>query len=293
MKSVSEISSTDKYPSPHVKRTNTTSGDFHGINGSEIAITKENSISSNSPLQLAEQSLSDALMPGLSNTPVITFQKPSRATRKREKRAELRRAQEAAVSKAAAADTNSSRYMELRKIQVQLSERNLCLYEIPPDGDCLYSSIAHQLLQRHTSVENLKQISDTGDDRMELPFQLNTHSPDSLSLFLRLMAARHIRANKDHFLPFLFNPQTGEPMTDEEFCAYCDSVEKPSTWGGQIEIRALSCVLRTPVEVIQADGLPVIIGGEFAGIPITIVYHRHAFALGEHYNSCVPLPSNR
>jgi OTU domain-containing protein 6 len=57
----------------------------------------------------------------------------------------------------------------------------------------------------------------------------------------------------------------------------------------QIELRALTQSLRLPIEVIQAEGRPVLIGEEFGGnAPLVITYHRHYYGLGEHYNSTKP-----
>jgi OTU domain-containing protein 6 len=47
--------------------------------------------------------------------------------------------------------------------------------------------------------------------------------------------------------------------------------------------------LRHPIEVIQAEGPPVLIGDEFDSAKLTITYHRHYYGLGEHYNSTKPV----
>jgi OTU domain-containing protein 6 len=61
----------------------------------------------------------------------------------------------------------------------------------------------------------------------------------------------------------------------------------------QIELKALTQSLRQPIEVIQAEGRPVLIGEEFAGNKsgsgLVVTYHRHYFGLGEHYNSTKPI----
>ncbi|KAH0617579.1 hypothetical protein JD844_015983 [Phrynosoma platyrhinos] len=54
-------------------------------------------------------------------------------------------------------------------------------------------------------------------------------------------------------------------------------------------LRALSHVLQTPIEVVQMDSPPIIVGEEYSGEPLTLVYMRHAYGLGEHYNSVKPL----
>ena len=59
----------------------------------------------------------------------------------------------------------------------------------------------------------------------------------------------------------------------------------------QIELRALTQFLHQPIEVLQAEGRPVLIGEEFAGVEpgLVVTYHRHYFGLGEHYNSTKPI----
>ena len=56
-------------------------------------------------------------------------------------------------------------------------------------------------------------------------------------------------------------------------------------WGGQVELLALSSILKRPIEVIQAEGAPVVVGEHFSSSRLLLTYHRHAYGLGEHYNS--------
>ncbi|XP_010778549.1 deubiquitinase OTUD6B [Notothenia coriiceps] len=80
----------------------------------------------------------------------------------------------------------------------------------------------------------------------------------------------------------------------DEFEKYCSDVEHTAAWGGQLELRALTQVLLLPMEVIQADSPPIQIGEEFDSEPVTLIYMRHAYGLGEHYNSVEQLkdPAN-
>ena len=59
-------------------------------------------------------------------------------------------------------------------------------------------------------------------------------------------------------------------------------------WGGQLEIRALCEYLHRPIHVYEAN-MPVLIMSEenvrSDESPIILTYHRHYYALGEHYNS--------
>ena len=43
-------------------------------------------------------------------------------------------------------------------------------------------------------------------------------------------------------------------------------------------------------QVVQAEGPDMVVGAEdYPGIPpLILTYHRHAYGLGEHYNSVLP-----
>ena len=90
-------------------------------------------------------------------------------------------------------------------------------------------------------------------------------------------------------MPFLSDPGTGEPLSEDAFEDYCEKVAKSTTWGGQLEIRALANEYKTPIEIIQADGPVINVGGQEYGSesPLILSYHRHFYRLGEHYNSVI------
>lgn len=137
-------------------------------------------------------------------------------------------------------DADNLRLIEMKRVEARLTARQLNLYEIPSDGDCMYKSIEHQLrLTRNRSVT------------------VNE---------LRSIAADYIRRHKEDFLPFLTSSDGESMMTDQEFEDYCHKIEATTTWGGQPELRALSNSFRVPIEVIQAEGSSVEIGfNEFEG----------------------------
>ena len=61
-------------------------------------------------------------------------------------------------------------------------------------------------------------------------------------------------------------------------------------WGGQAEIMALTHVLKTPIRVHSAESPPLLMGPDYesAGVePLQVTYHKHFYALGEHYNATV------
>lgn len=192
----------------------------------------------------------------------------SKAQKRREKKAKENREREERYAAALEEmDMNGPKVVEERKLQVKLKERQLKLHPVCSDGDCLYNAVLHQYL-----LKNQHRIPS-----------------DSMSVLkLREMTADYIELNKDTLLPYMTHPDTGNLLTDEEFLSYCEEVRHTSAWGGHIELKALSTVLKTPIEVIQADGAPTIQGQEYDEEPLVITYHRHLYSLGEHYNSTMP-----
>ena len=74
----------------------------------------------------------------------------------------------------------------------------------------------------------------------------------------------------------------------DAFAAYCERVVSTHEWGGQIELQALVQILKAGIAVHEAGKQPVQMGEEFGGdAVISLSYHRHAYSLGEHYNSIV------
>ena len=69
-----------------------------------------------------------------------------------------------------------------------------------------------------------------------------------------------------------------------------DHVRSSAEWGGHLELRVLSMALKRPVWIYSASQLkPMIIEVENATSdePIRVSYHKHYYALGEHYNEVV------
>lgn len=147
-----------------------------------------------------------------------------------------------------------------------LEAENLRVKEIPSDGHCLYRAIADQLNNNDSNQSSLhtSQRFDFED--------------------LRLKAAAYMREHVDEFAPFLGMDGGGEAF--EEYCAKVASVSD-AEWGGQLEIRALSECLRRSIYVYDATNV-LKMGADYSTEePLRISYHRHYYALGEHYNSLV------
>ncbi|KAF2314959.1 hypothetical protein GH714_037331 [Hevea brasiliensis] len=79
---------------------------------------------------------------------------------------------------------------------------------------------------------------------------------------------------------------------EERFENYCKEVECTSAWGGQLELGALIHCLRRPIMIYSGSFPDVEMGKEYkfesSSGSILLSYHKHAFGLGEHYNSVVP-----
>ncbi|KAK0540708.1 OTU protein [Tilletia horrida] len=155
---------------------------------------------------------------------------------------------------------------------------NAEMYEINPDGHCLYAAVADQLGVRKSRPTDYKSA--------------------------RQAAASYMRANPNEFIPFIADEdvvtgakeQVGSSndskSPEEHFNEYCSAIENTGVWGGQPEILALSHAYEVPIHVVQV-GLPILkIGQDDYGTanptPLVISYHRHMYGLGEHYNSLRP-----
>ncbi|KAG5683556.1 hypothetical protein PVAND_012829 [Polypedilum vanderplanki] len=190
----------------------------------------------------------------------------SKAQKRRERKEQEAKRRELDIQQGEEENKTSARQLESKAINRILKSRNLLLYHIKSDGDCLYNAIRHQL--------ELNGIYDTVDS-------------------LRKTAADYIRQNKDELICYM--PSTRDDiMSQEEFEDYCRQVESTKAWGSQIEVQALSNSLKLKIEILQAEGRPTISGSEFTDRPHLIVtYHRYFYGLGEHYNSTSPKPTNQ
>ncbi|KAJ2953722.1 hypothetical protein O0L34_g1345 [Tuta absoluta] len=189
--------------------------------------------------------------------------KISKAQKRRDKKQQQEKEREEQIKLQEKENINGPRNTEVQAISERLKKKNLKIFLVPSDGDCLYKAVAHQL---ETIKHQKLSISD-----------LRTH------------VAEHIKSNKDDFRPFMSTLDTCGILTDNEFEEYCDKIATTKVWGGQLEIKALSSSLKCPISVIQATGPESIEqGAEFQGPPLVITYHRHMYSLGEHYNSTCP-----
>ncbi|KAK9101962.1 hypothetical protein Sjap_019216 [Stephania japonica] len=201
--------------------------------------------------------------------------KPSKSAKRREKRAQEEAARDQRIREEQS-NTVSERMIENEKLERKLEPLGLVVNEIKPDGHCLYRAVEDQLAQC-----------------------FGGSSPYSYQE-LRKMVAAYMRNHVSDFLPFFLSENKIEVDSDESlseiFGKYCGEVESTAVWGGQLELGALTHCLRKPILIFSGSFPDVEMGKEYklnsetSSINSTIMlsYHKHAFGLGEHYNSVVP-----
>ncbi|KAI9910660.1 hypothetical protein PsorP6_011212 [Peronosclerospora sorghi] len=112
---------------------------------------------------------------------------------------------------------------------------------------------------------------------------------------LRKITSEYMLAHPDNFLPFMALDDSAGGGTDYAFIIYCNRVTTTADWGGQLELRALACALRIPIEVFTAKGDVLMMGREFVdeanenAPKLQLTYHLHYYTLDEHFNSVTPL----
>ncbi|MBN3279578.1 OTU6B Deubiquitinase, partial [Polyodon spathula] len=168
----------------------------------------------------------------------------SKAQKRRDKKAALEKERESRIAEAEIENLSGSRHLESLKLSQMLADRQLQIKQIPSDGHCMYRAIEDQLTDRDCAL--------------------------SLSE-LRAQASEYMRSHADDFLPFLTDPGTGDMYTPDEFEKYCSDVAETAAWGGQLELRALTHVLKMPIEVIQAESPTIVIGEEYENTPVTLM----------------------
>ncbi|KIM28754.1 hypothetical protein M408DRAFT_329211 [Serendipita vermifera MAFF 305830] len=169
---------------------------------------------------------------------------------------------------------------EERDIKRICDQLGLDMYEIQPDGHCLFAAVADQLALHGLISRATASYAAT-----------------------RLAAANYMLAHQDDFLPFLpsiegedgANATDDGMMTPKQFSRYCATIRDTAAWGGEPEILALSRAFNVPIHVVQAGKPPVVIHEPVDGMSdvpgtkvVFISYHRRMYGLGEHYNSLRP-----
>lgn len=183
--------------------------------------------------------------------------KPSRAARRKQKREAEDREREKRIEEERKNAGPSAKALEIRRLMDKLGPKGLRITEVAADGNCLYSAVGDQIKRAAVS------------------------GPQSI-VELRRLAADYILDHPDDFLPFLI---AGEELPPGGLKKYCDELKRDGVWGGQLELRALAQSLKVPIVVHSADAPELKMGEEFQRDPLQLTFHRHYYALGEHYNS--------
>ncbi|CAG7819591.1 unnamed protein product [Allacma fusca] len=183
--------------------------------------------------------------------------KMSKAQKRREKKAAQEKERQLRVEQESAILLEGADWKaEDEKLVEILSALSLQVYEIPSDGHCLYRAVSHQL----------------------------SHHNESLSVEeLRSLTAQHLLEHKADYVHYL----DGIDPESDGYETYCNKIENTAAWGGDIELRAISQILKRPIRVVQANGPSITFGEEFDREVLTLTYHRHKLKLGAHYNSVI------
>jgi len=188
----------------------------------------------------------------------------SKAEKRRQKQEQKDKEREAEIKAAEEANRYGPRNLETQSIKEQLQRRGLAIHDVPSNGDCMFAAICHQIGTRlNLDVDQLRQKT-----------------------------ADELRRSKDEYFPFLTNPNTGDMLSDDEYEEYCAKMaSSKSAWGSQVELRAISQILKLRIDVIQGEG-PVVVIGDDESTHVIVTFHKHYFGLGEHYNSTKPIPTS-
>jgi len=205
--------------------------------------------------------------------------KRAKNLKKRQNKRDAERSRENELAaEAVALQGRSERDVEMGGLQTRndFAGRGLAIREVGADGHSLYRAVG-------------------------VGMQLG----DGAHLRVRSLCADALAASPEEYGPFA--------ELESDYDAYVDSVRHTSAWGGQLEVRALSEGLKRPVVIFSNDdgvGGALLMGGEFFsgggggvgpvdvgqvieaacggdGNVILLSYHRHYYALGEHYNAVV------
>ncbi|KAG7661489.1 OTU2 [[Candida] subhashii] len=207
---------------------------------------------------LAQLSLSEKQPEIKQEAPAPTTQQPKKRNRQKERlakrQAEIDRIKhEASIE---AANSIDYRKIEIESMDQLLALHHLKLFEIKPDGHCLFASIQDQLAQRHEIEKSVQELRD--------------------------LAAEYIDKNRNDFVPFLFDESTCEIKDIDE---YLKELTTTAMWGSDMEILALSKTFNCPISVYIAGASTLKINPEGEGKELKLGYYKHSYGLGEHYNS--------
>ncbi|KAF8065793.1 OTU5 [Scenedesmus sp. PABB004] len=210
--------------------------------------------------------------------------KPTKAQKRRDKAAARDAERDARIAAELDALGPSEREEEEKALRALLAPLGLGIKEIRADGHCLYRSLEDQLEATAEAAAAAAGGDGDGDgDGAAAAAAVPNYQE------LRELAAEYIRQHKDEFSPFLL-PEDEDEDPDAHYERYCYALETTAAWGGHLELQALARALRRQIRVHAVGMAALSVGDEHAGAapPLEVCYLRHAFGLGEHYNSTKP-----
>lgn len=169
---------------------------------------------------------------------------------KKQKQLEAEKKREEEIEAERLAAGPSAKELEIKRMEeLYLKPAGLKIRDVAADGNCLYRAVAEQV----DNAEDYRAV--------------------------RSICADALLEHEEEYAPFAESHDHGS------YVNYVERVRSSTDWGGHLELRALATALKRPVVVYSADAAPMKMGEEEDGDDILVSYHRHYYALGEHYNS--------
>ena len=193
----------------------------------------------------------------------------------------------------------SLRDEEMKTLEAILIPKGLVIHDIAADGHCMFRAIEDQMKYMNIKTSQLQirqvlEVSATCKSSSAANGRKDTGcSEETLSyLDLRKLVAAQLRSNYDKYVPFLdVSEDDGDQHENcstlfDRYQQYCNSIEKTAKWGGHLELHAIADATSCKIEVYSADMQLISFGPEESREPpILLCYLKHAYGLGEHYNS--------
>lgn len=133
---------------------------------------------------------------------------------------------------------------EFFKLQRQVRGFGLSIREVEGDGNCLFRAVSDQLLGTESQHEHYRQLS-----------------------------VSQMLAHREDYEPFIED--------DANFDEYMSKMRKSATWGGNLELQALSIALKVNIRIHILDSpLWEIMNFDLSSQTIHLSFHD-----GDHYNS--------
>ena len=195
---------------------------------------------------------------------------PGKKRNRQKERMARRQAEQLAAAEAAeneASNMTDHRAAERTSMAAAFKSHSLVEREIRPDGHCLFSAVADQLLHRGVPLGSAPGAGEVeGVDGYKV---------------VRRVAAGWVGDRADNFAPFL----------EEDVGSYVERMRDTAEWGGQVELLARAGAYNLEINVVRDGPTEKITAAEEGGgregevEKIWLAFYRHGYGLGEHYNS--------